>query len=112
MNWEKMFKVLALTVWAISTVYFCYHFVTRKSVYVQKKIRMVAYKHANKDSLEVKQDQRFLEEYKYYDKPMRLLLFISWGLGILVGVGTYTVAWIVYFILRWLIKFNLGAIES
>jgi hypothetical protein len=76
--------------------------VTKK--YVREKIKMMLYKHALKDydSLEIKQSQRYLEENKYYDKSMRQLLHISYGWGILVGTGTYAVAWMIYFILKWL----------
>lgn len=65
---------------------------------------MMLYKNALKehDISEVEESRRFLEEYKYYDKPMRVLLFMNCVWGILVGAGTYAVAWMIYFILKWI----------
>ena len=104
MDIEKVIKILAVSVWLSSTVYFCHTSVTRGKMYFQEKMKMkmLVYKQALKehDSLEVEKSKRFLEENKYYDKPMFLLLFISCGWGILVGTGTYAAGWGIYFIFK------------
>jgi len=105
MDFQKGFKILAVTMWISSTVYFCYTSTTIRKQYFREEIKMLVYKHALKehDISEVEKSQHFLEEYKYYDKPMRVLLFMSCVWGILVGTGTYAAAWMIYFILKWLI---------
>ena len=102
MDIEQLFKTIAVIMWLISTVYFCHSTVAAKNKYIQEYTKLLLYKHSlnEHDSSEVEASRRFLEEHKYYQKPISALLLISCGWGIMVGAGTYAAGWGIYFIVK------------